>query len=539
MAAKGVDFKGKRPMAEQNNFDYDFIIIGSGFGGSVSALRLSEKGYGILVLEKGKRLGEKDFPATNWNLKKWLWLPALRFFGFFKLTFFRHITILSGVGVGGGSLVYANTLPLPKAEFFKSDTWAHLANWNEELKTFYPIALSMLGATRQHRLETGDLAMQKLARELGKEKYFEPTNVAVFFGEPGVTVDDPYFSGRGPARTGCIFCGGCMVGCRYNSKNTLNKNYLYLAEQNGVKIQAESEVYDVIPLDHNHGSQGYKIKWKSSTRYFKTKGEYTCKGIVFAGGVLGTVPLLLKLKRSSLPNLSDMVGTGVRTNSESLMGITTFDKKTVFSDGIAISSILHTDEHSHLEPVRYPSGSGFWRLFMSPMAHGSNVFSRIAKILKDLLRHPLKNLKTYFVWDWAKKTQILLFMQTIDNTLRFSRGLFGMKSSMEKGKSPSAFIPEAKILAGKYAKIVNGKPMSLLTETLAGIPTTAHILGGNVMGKEPQEGAIDKDNRVFGYENMYICDGSTISANPGVNPSLTITALAERAMSKIPAKKFQ
>lgn len=514
-------------------FDYDYIIIGSGFGGSVAAFRLSEKGYRVLVLEKGKWLAAKDFPVTNWNLKKWLWLPIVRCFGLFKITPFRHIAILSGVGVGGGSLVYANTLPVPKTNFFQADTWAHLADWENELKPFYQTALRMMGAAPNPRLEIGDLALQKLATEIGKANQFHPTNVAVYWGEPGVTVADPYFNGEGPSRTGCIFCGGCMLGCRHNAKNTLDKNYLYFAQQNGVKIQAESEAYDVMPLDQQNGSRGYKVKWKSATHIFKTKGEYTCRGVVFAGGVLGTVKLLLKLKETSLPNLSDKIGTGIRTNSESLIGVTAFDRNKKFCDGIAIGSILHTDAHSHLEPVRYSAGSGFWRLLMSPQVYGRYTIIRIVKIFGDFLRHPIANLKIVFVDDWSKRTQILLFMQTINTTLRFTKGLFGMKSALDKGPAPTAFIPEAKELAERFAKIINGKPTALLTETLFGIPTTAHILGGAVMGKDKAEGVIDKDNRVFGYENMYVCDGAMISANPGVNPALTIMALTERAMSKI------
>ena len=517
--------------------DYDYIIIGSGFGGSVSALRLTEKGYSVLVLEKGKRLQAKDFPKTNWNLKRWFWLPSLKFFGLFRLSFFRHITILSGVGVGGGSLVYANTLPIPSDEFFTSSAWAHLADWKKELMPFYPVARKMLGTARNPRLETGDLALKKLAKELGKEDRFQPTEVAVFFGEPEKTVPDPYFGGQGPEREGCRFCGGCMTGCRYNAKNSLDKNYLYLAEKNGAVVQAESEVYDVRPLGAPDGSDGYRVFWRQSTRYFKRKGAFTCKGVVFAGGVLGTVPLLLKLKKKSLPNLSDRIGYRVRTNSESLLGVTTTDKSVSFSNGIAIGSILQVDRFSSVEPVRYASGSGFWRILMSPMVSGSNAVVRLLRVLQEIVRHPIAFLKTYFVDDWARRTQILLFMQTLESTLRFSRGLLGMKSTVDQGKAPTAFIPEAQDIARRFARIAGGRTTALLTETLLGIPTTAHILGGAVMGKNAQEGVIDKDNHVFGYRNMLVCDGSMISANPGVNPSLTITALTERAMSKIPAKK--
>ncbi|MFN2299148.1 MAG: GMC oxidoreductase [Anaerolineales bacterium] len=523
-------------MAKGRAFEYDYIVVGSGFGGAVSALRLAEKGYRVLILEKGKQLQGEDFPKSNWNLKKWMWLPALRFFGLFQMSFFRHVTIMSGVGVGGGSLVYANTLPVPKHGFFRSDSWSHLADWEAELKEYYRKALEMLGAVPNPRLELGDKALQELARRNGDGDRFEPTSVAVFFGEPDLTVPDPYFGGKGPERSGCNFCGGCMLGCRYNAKNSLDKNYLHFARQRGAEVRAEAEVYDVRPLGNGDGSQGYRVRWRSSTTpVFKPRNEHTCRGVVFAGGVLGTVSLLLNLRKTSLPRLSHKVGSGVRTNSESIIAVTDPDRKSVFSEGIAIGSILHSDEYSHIEPVRYPSGSGFWRLLAWPRVGGRNVFIRIGKLLADLLARPTQNLKVILVDDWAKRTQILLFMQTIDSHLRFSKGPLGMATSVEKGKHPTAFIPEADALAEGFAGIVNGKLCALLTETLMGIPTTAHILGGCVMGRGREEGVIDKDHRVFGYENMFICDGSAVSANPGVNPSLTIAALTERAMSKIPA----
>ncbi len=517
-------------------YDHDYIIIGSGFGGSVAALRLSEKGYRVLVLEKGKRLSAKDFPKRNWNLRRWLWLPLLRFFGFFRISLFRHLTVLSGIGVGGGSLVYANVLQVPPGEFFRSGSWAGLANWERELPPHYKTVLTMLDAVPNPRLEAGDRALERLAGELRKSDRFGPTTTAVFFGEPDVTVPDPYFGGKGPERAGCNFCGGCMVGCRYNAKNTLDKNYLYLAEGLGAKIQPESEAVDVSPIGAQDGSQGYQVTWRPSLSPFRKGGSLTCRGVVFSGGVLGTVKLLLRLKGSSLPGLSERVGHDVRTNSESLMGVMTFDKEMKFSDGVAIGSIVQTDEHSFLEPVRYPSGSGFWRLFMAPMAHGKSVVTRIAKMLYDLARHPVENWRIYSVSNWAEKTQILLFMRTIDSTLRLTHGRFGLRSGKDRGEAPTAFIPEAKDLAERYGSIVNGKPMVLLSETLLGIPTTAHILGGAVMGRDRSEGVIDSGNRIFGYKDLYICDGSAVSANPGVNPSLTIAALAERAMGMIPLK---
>lgn len=522
-------------MGTQQQFDYDFVIIGSGFGGSVSALRLSEKGYKVLVIEKGKWFGKDDFPTTNWQLRKWMWMPKLGMTGLFKLTFFRHVAILSGVGVGGGSLVYANTLPVPTKNFFESASWAHLADWESELKPFYPLALKMLGAEKNPSIRHSDRVMQELAKRIGKEDKFDTSTVAVYFGKPGVTVPDPYFEGKGPDRTGCIQCGGCMLGCRYNSKNTLDKNYLYLAQQLGTDIKAETEVYDVVPQGAN-GENGYEIKFKEALSYFPKKGSVKARGVIFSGGVLGTVKLLLQLKTGSLPKLSDKIGYGIRTNSESLIGVTTFDKNKSFSEGVAIGSIIHTDENSHIEPVKYSDGSGFWRLFMAPMVQGNSMLGRFFNMMKDIVTRPIDNLKVFFVDDWSKRTHILLFMQTIDSTLRFSKGLFGMKTSVDTGKAPTSAIPEAQYLANQVGDIINGKPMVMSSETLLGIPTTAHILGGACMGKDDKEGVIDKDNKVFNYQNMYVCDGAMISANPGVNPSLSITAISERAMSKIPFK---
>lgn len=516
--------------------DYDFVIIGSGFGGSVSALRLSEKGYKTLVIEKGKRYQSKDFPKTNWHLKKWLWLPSFRLFGIMKMTFFRHIGVLSGVGVGGGSLVYANTLARPKPAFYQTGSWAKLADWELELEPYYGKASQMLGAAVNPNLELGDHYLKKLAIEQHREKHFEPTKVSVFFDTPDKVVPDPYFNGRGPERAGCNYCGGCMTGCRYNAKNTLDKNYLYLAEKNGVEVIAEQEVIDVQEIKTD-GSVSYELTYRDSTNFFKKKKKVTSKGVVFAGGVLGTVKLLVKLKKTSLPRLSDKVGHDVRTNNEGLIFSVSADKEKDFSKGIAIGSIYHPNKNTHLEPVRYAKGSGFWRLGMLPFVIGSNTFLRLLRILKAFASQPLSYLRLYMVNDFAKQSIVLLFMQHIESTLQLKRGLFRLKSKLATGTKPTAFIPEAKEFVEQYNRISGGKSFVYISESIFNIPSTAHILGGAVMGDTIQEGVIDKNHKIFGYPNMFVCDGSAISANPGVNPSLAITALSERAMNYVPENK--
>lgn len=517
--------------------DYDYIIIGSGFGGSVSALRLSEKGYKVLVIEKGKWREGKDFAKTNWDFKRWLWIPLFKFYGIMKITLTRHITILSGVGVGGGSLVYANTLPIPKTAFFKTGSWANLCDWENELKPYYQIALKMLGATKNPILFDGDKALLEVAQEIGKEEYFAPTNVGVYFGKPNETVPDPYFDGKGPDRTGCNYCGACMTGCPNNSKNTLDKNYLYLAQQNGAKILAEKEVVDVKPIGNGVGSKGYEVTFRDSTKFIKRTQKLKSKGVIFSGGVLGTLKLLLKLKKGSLPNLSNRVGYDIRTNNETLISVSSLRKEIDVSKGVAIGSILHTDENSHLEICRYSEGSDAWKLTHLPYSASKNHLVRYFNILVGFLKSPLPYFRIYLKNSWAKKTVVLLFMQTLDSTLTLGRSrMGGFFSKVGSGKKPSAYIPESIKLTAQYAEKVEGKPSSFIGEALFGIPTTAHILGGAVMSDSPETGVIDRENRVFGYQNMYVIDGSMISANPGVNPSLSITAISEFAMSRIPNK---
>jgi cholesterol oxidase len=524
-------------------YDYDYIIIGSGFGGSVSALRLTEKGYRVLVIEKGRRWEPEAFPETNWNLRRWLWLPMFRFRGIFKMTIMRHVGILSGVGVGGGSLMYANTLPRPRETFFNSGSWSGLADWKKELEPHYEEAERMLGAAENPGLYDSDEALRSVAVKFGKSESYEPTRVAVFFGEPEQEVPDPYFEGKGPRRTGCNFCGSCMTGCRNNAKNSLDKNYLYLAQRDGAEVLAEEKVVRIQPIVGEKGKlikageAGYRILMMDSTGLFKRKKELTASGVILSGGVLGTVRLLLNMKRRYLPGLSDQVGAQIRTNNESLALVHSRNRAKDFSKGVAIGSIFPPDEDTHLEAVRYGSGSGFWKLLGVPMTYGKTVVGRILKLIWRFITHPRSWLRIYFSKDFAKESVILLFMQHLDSTLKLKRGLVNMRSVLSSGTAPSAFMPLARKLADSTSEEVDGAPFVMVSEAILGTPLTAHILGGCVIGEDSSKGVIDHDHRVFGYHNLYVCDGSAISANPGVNPALTITAMTERVMSKFSLNK--
>ncbi|MFU8888519.1 MAG: FAD-dependent oxidoreductase [Trueperaceae bacterium] len=520
--------------------DFDWVVIGSGFGGSVAALRLAEKGYRVCVLEKGRRFAPGDFPKTNWDLRRWLWLPALGLRGFFQMSFLRHATIFHGVGVGGGSLTYANTLPQPKRAFFEAQSWAHLADWAAELEPHYATARRMLGVVPVPVVTRGDEILREIARDTGREAHFAPTDVGVFFGEPDVPVPDPYFDGEGPERVGCTHCGACMTGCRVGAKNTLDRNYLHLAERRGCRIEAETQVRAVRPLPDG----GFRIETRRGS--FGARGTLTTERVVFAGGVMGTLPLLLAMKEDpdGLPRISDRLGCDVRTNSEALLGVIAPDAGADFSHGVAITSILQTDEHSHVEPVRYGAGSGFFRLITLPHAPGASALGRIAGALSGFARQPRAWFRALTVRDFSRSTQILLFMRTIEGTMRMRLGR-SVRSPFRRNlvtevddpaHAPQAFIDEASELARRWAEKAPGVTATMFTETLLGVPSTAHVLGGCCMGADTAEGVIDRDHRLFGYDGLYVIDGSAVSANPGVNPALTITALAERAMARVPVK---
>jgi cholesterol oxidase len=524
------------PTAPDTGAPYDYAIIGSGFGGSVSALRLVEKGYRVLLLEKGSEFTAEDFPESNWDVRRWLWIPLINFRGFFQLRPFWHVQVLAGAGVGGGSLTYANTLPIPRRGFFESPAWAHLGDWEKELTPHYQTARRMLGAAPTDFLTPADAILRSVAEDSGRPEAFEKPHVAIFFGKPGERVPDPYFGGEGPDRVGCTRCGSCMTGCRHGAKNTLDKNYLYFARKRGLVLKADTEVVHVAP----RAEGGYRIEVREGRSYLlRNRAHYTAKNVVFSGGTLGTNALLLKLKAdpNGLPNLSDRVGHRIRTNSESLLVVSVPDAKDDHAKGIAINSLYQADEHSHLEMTRYGSGSGFFQMFYVPHTRGRAGILQVFRVLLAILASPIRTLRAWFVRDWASMTITLLYMRSDESTLRFKRGWFGvMTTEIEQGEAPKATIPEATELAFQIARKSGGVPMSPIYEPLFDIPTTAHILGGSCMGDSKETGVIDTLHRAFGYEGLYVIDGSTISANPGVNPSLTITALAERAMSYIPAK---
>ncbi len=512
--------------------DYDVLVIGSGFGGSVTALRLTEKGYRVGVLEAGRRFGPGDFADTTWDLRRWLYRPRLGLYGIQRFDLLGHALVLSGAGVGGGSLVYANVLYEPHDACYDDPQWAEITHWRSELAPFYTLAKRMLGVAENPADTPADHVMRVVADRLGVADTFRPTPVGVFLGEPGVEVDDPYFGGAGPKRAGCTFVGGCMIGCKQNAKNSLDKNYLYLAEANGAVVHPEHEAVDLRRV----GERWEVTTRRPGPRNGAERHTFTADHVVFSAGALGTTRLLLRLaERGRLPGISDRLGHQVRTNSEVVLGATAGSTDVDYSRGVAITSSIHPEPRTHIEPVRYPAGSSTMGLLGTVLTDGGPGMPRQLRFLANILRHPIQFLRSFSLYRWAQRTVILLVMQSYDNSLRVfrKRGLFGSRLVAEGGSHPT-FLPVANEAARIAAEVMDGLPGSSLNEVLLNRPITAHPLGGACIGADADAGVVDPYHRVFGHPGLHVVDGAAVAANLGVNPSLSITAMAERAMAMWP-----
>jgi cholesterol oxidase len=518
-------------MAEPRHFDV--IVVGSGFGGGVTALRLAEKGYSVAVFEAGRRFNREDFPKTSWNLRRFMWAPSFGLRGILRMNLLHDVLVLSGAGVGGGSLVYANTLYRPHDAFFTDPQWSDITDWRSELTPYYDRAERMLGVVPAEADTPADRVLLTVASRMGVEDTFRPTPVGVFLGTPGVTTPDPFFGGRGPARTGCLRCGGCMTGCRHGAKNSIDLNYLYLAERRGAKVFADSEVVDLERLE-----SGFAVTVRKPGAVFRTRrSTFTADQVVFSAGALGTTRLLLELQaRGRLPAASHQIGRTVRTNSEAIIGATSFATEVDYSQGVAITSSIHTRANTHIEPVRYGKGSNLMGLLATVMVDGGGRIPRQLRFLGTIVRHPIVFVRSLSVRRWAERTVILLVMQSADNRIRlFLRGR-RVRSEHDQGSRPPTFIPDGNHAARLAAEEMGGLAGSALNEVLFDRPTTAHLLGGACIGSGPERGVVDGYHRMFGEPGLHVVDGSAVGANLGVNPSLSITALAERAMAMWPRK---
>jgi len=510
----------------------DVIVVGSGFGGSVTALRLAEKGYRVTVLEAGQRFTPETLPKSSWDLRAFLWMPRLGLTGMQRITWLKDVVILSGAGVGGGSLVYANTLYTPPAPFFEDPQWSGITDWRDELAPHYDQAQRMLGVTDNPTTTPSDVVMQKVAADMGVGHTYRPTPVGVYFGEPGRTDKDPYFGGAGPDRTGCLQCGDCMIGCRYGAKNRLDTNYLYLAERLGATIE---------PLTTVTALRETAAGWEVDTVPTGKKGPVTTRTagqVVLAAGTLGTQRLLHEMRDTGvLPRISATLGQKTRTNSEALLGAQTAKVPAQpFNQGIAITSSFHPDDVTHVEPVRYGKGSNAMGLLSTILVDGGGRLPRPLRFLLQALRHPYVFARSLSVRNWSEKTIIVLVMQTLDNSISVRRTRRGKLTSTQGHGAPNpTWIPVAHEATRRIADEIGGFPGGTVGD-IANVPMTAHIIGGCVVGDSPETGVIDAYHRVHGYPTLHVVDGAAISANLGVNPSLTITAQAERAMSLWPNK---
>ncbi|MGW0501321.1 FAD-dependent oxidoreductase [Micromonospora sp. NPDC003241] len=524
---------------------YDVVVIGSGFGGSVAALRLAEKGYSVGVLEAGRRFADHEFPRTSWRLRRFLWAPRLGCLGLQRLTLLRAadrrvgggVLVLSGAGVGGGSLVYANTLYEPLDAFYDDPQWRDVTDWRAELAPHYDQAKRMLGVTEYPLVTPADRVMRRVAGRMGVGHTVHATPVGVHIGRPGESVADPYFGGAGPTRTGCTHCGACMTGCRHGAKNTLVKNYLWLAERLGAQVHPLTTVTEVRPVEG-----GYRVHTERSGAWLRRRRQVIdADQVVFAAGALGTQRLLHEMRAvGALPGLSSRLGELTRTNSEAILGASMTRRQARsrgvdLTEGVAITSSFHPDPQTHVEPVRYGRGANAMGLLQTLLVEGGP--HRVRRWVGQLVRHPGRAARMLSVRGWSQRTVIALVMQAVDNSLttRWRRGPFGgrLVSGPGHGAPNPTWIPAGHRAARLLAEEIDGTPGGALTEPFD-IPMTAHILGGAVIGASPADGVVDPYHRVFGHPGLHVLDGAAVSANLGVNPSLTIAAQAERATSLWP-----
>ncbi|MFE3190982.1 GMC family oxidoreductase N-terminal domain-containing protein [Nocardia sp. NPDC059240] len=522
-------------------FDYDVLVIGSGFGGSVSALRLTEKGYRVGVLEAGRRFEDHEFAQTSWRLRRYLWAPALGCFGIQRLALLKDTFVMAGAGVGGGSLVYANTLYEPPEKFYADRQWGHITDWKDELAPHYDQAKRMLGVTANPATTPTDRVLREVAEDMGIGDTYRPTPVGVFFGgpgrRPGEDVPDPFFGGVGPDRRSCTHCGECMTGCRHNAKNTLVKNYLYLAEKAGAAVHPLTTVTDVRPLSGG----GYAVESVRTGRFLRRqRHEFTAEHVVFAAAALGTQRLLHRLRdKGSLTGISDRLGYLSRTNSEELLGVRSRDEHADYTKGVAITSSIHPDHDTHVEPVRYGKGSNAFGVMSTLMVDDEGDIPRWRLWLRAARRRPRDAVRVHNSRHWSERTIGLLVMQSVDNSITTytKRGLFGRRMTTKQGEGQPnpTWVPAGHEVARRVADAIDGIPIGASSGIL-NIPMTGHFIGGCVIGDTPDTGVVDPYHRLYGHPGLHIIDGSTISANLGVNPSLTITAQAERAVSLWPNK---
>jgi cholesterol oxidase len=521
--------------------DYDWLVIGSGFGGSVSALRLREKGYSVGVLECGRRFGDDDFPRSTWDLRRYFWAPRLGMRGIFRLSTFKDVAIVSGSGVGGGSLGYANTLYRARRRFYEDPQWAGLNDWEAALAPHYDEAERMLGVVAYDEDDPADDLLREFAREIGVEDTYAKTRVGVLLdGEPGETIPDPFFDGAGPDRTACLRCGRCMIGCPHGAKNTLVKNYLWLAEHAGAEVHAERLVTDVRPLGAADGSEGYAVTTEHPGAWIRRRRKtFTARGVIFAAGPLGTTKLLAACRlHGSLPRLSHRVGELVRTNSEAILAVTLPPDAPDIQRRVAITGSIYPDPETHIETVVYGDAADSMSALYTVLVGDGTRVTRPLRLLAAAARHPLTFVRLLNPRGWSRRTIIVLVMQTLDNAIalkaRRTRRGARLQTAQDPERPIPTFIPVANQFAEWLARRTGGIAQTAFMEAVANIATTAHVLGGAVIGADPSTGVVDARQRVFGYDNLLVCDGAAVPANVGVNPSLTITAMAEHAMTYVP-----